>query len=129
MLKKINISKRFLILFTLYVLLAILSRILFLNIRFDISYLNFLSGLITPPLCFYFIVSFNLSNHTWKQLLLLVFGLTVFQIVTVESYDYSFLAKIIGLLLSIGLCSFTFIGRINNWFLNKKPQEVTEPKF
>ena len=117
--KKQHVNLKFVGLFFCYVIIAIISRLLFFHFSFDKLYLDFIAGLIVPPMIFYLLISFDSTKHNWRQLLYLILGYIIFQLLVSDIYDIHFFVKVIGLILSGGLCSITFFDKVNKWFLNK----------
>ena len=118
MYKKLNL--KFLGLFFFYLIIAIIFKQLFSYFAFDEIYFDFMSGLLVPPMIFYLMVSFDPQKHEWSQLLFLILGYFLFQILISENYDIILFIKLFGIMLSVALCSVTFIRNIKNWFISKK---------
>lgn len=116
--KKKQLNLKFMGLFFCYVIIAAISRPLYFYFSFDKLYLDFIAGLIVPPIIFYLLISFDSTKHNWRQLLYLILGYVIFQFLISDIYDNHFYIKLIGLILSGALCGVTFIDRVNRWFLN-----------
>ena len=63
---------------------------------------DFMSGLLVPPMIFYLMVSFDTQKHQWSQLLFLILGYFLFQILISENYDIILFIKLFGIMLKIG---------------------------
>ena len=60
----------------------------------------------------------TLSKTT--DLAFLILGYFLFQILISENYDIILFIKLFVIMLSVALCSVTFIRNIKNWFISKK---------
>ncbi len=114
-----NLNFKLFGLFLMYLLIAVLSRVFYTHFGFDKIYLDFLAGLITPPMIFYLIVCFDTNKHTFKYFLFFIAGYLLFQFIIREVLDKYYIAISLGIIFSSLLVLITFIRRINHWFLGE----------
>ena len=103
----------------LYLTIAIVLKVLFAYNIIDIVYLDFISGIFTPPIAFYIIVAFDTKKHVWNKLLLFILCFLIFYAIIVNNYNSVLLSKLLGIVFGGLLCSMTFITRIKNWLMKK----------
>jgi len=121
--KKKELNLRFLCLSGIFLLICISIRIFYLIFGLDKIYLEFFSGMMAPPLIFYFIVGLDVKKYSFKNLLYLTFSYILFQFIISDSFDRFYFYQNLGILFSILLSGFTFIRRIQTWFLNQATSE------
>ncbi len=112
------LNLRFFLLFLLFSLLTIITRLLFITEGFDLRCLAFFSGLFVIPLIYYLLLSFSFIKHRLHGVIILI-GISVLLqlILYYDFYDNYLYYRIAGFVFSIVLISITFFGKLKKWFL------------
>jgi hypothetical protein len=114
-----KINFRFLGISLLYLMIAIISKLLYQYFKFDKIYIDFISGLLVPPMIFYFLIAFDSKKHNRRQLLFFILGFFLFQILITDNYNETLFVKLFGIVLSGLLCSITLSQKVNKWLLKE----------
>ncbi len=115
--------------FALILILAFaLGRIMAYHPQLSPVYLEFGKGLLLPAMVFYFMVAFEPHKHEWKLIFYLVVGFIIFEVIISTTFGAPFWYKIIGSILSAGICSITFIDRVNRWFMKASKSKLQSNK-